>query len=134
MVQQRFIKKRIYLWNNVGRKASKYVKFYKMFMKTIINFQNWAQFLNVMLNVMPCLDKILNILNEHRPENEYFRVSFYGGLFSTFLQNTTFIFRGLQFEKISNFTHRIKKEFPNAQLLTKKHSNRWINYQFRFAM
>lgn len=62
------------------------------------------------------LDKILT---QHRPENEYFRVSFYGLNFPSFLQNSTFIFRGLEFEKISNFTHRIQQEFPNAQLLTK---------------
>ena len=62
------------------------------------------------------LDKILT---EHRPDNEYFRVSFYGMDFPSFLQNSTFIFRGLEFEKISSFTHRIQREFPDAQLLTK---------------
>ncbi|KAH7639593.1 dedicator of cytokinesis protein-like protein 1 [Dermatophagoides farinae] len=62
------------------------------------------------------LDKILT---EHRPDNEYFRVSFYGLKFPSFLQNSTFIFRGLEFEKISSFTHRIQREFPDAQLLTK---------------
>ncbi|UXI23320.1 elongator complex protein 4 [Sarcoptes scabiei] len=62
------------------------------------------------------LDKIIT---QHRPDNEYFRVSFYGLDFPSFLQNTTFIFRGLEFEKLSSFTHRIQQEFPSAQLLTK---------------
>lgn len=62
------------------------------------------------------LDKILT---HHRPMCEYYRVSFFGLDFPSFLQNSTFIFRGREFEKISDFTHRIQQEFPNAQLLTK---------------
>ena len=62
------------------------------------------------------LDKILTKL---RPENEYFRVGFYGLDFPTFLQNRVFIFRGLELEKIGAFTQRIQSEFPSAQLMTK---------------
>ena len=62
------------------------------------------------------LDKIIT---KHRSESDYFRVSFYGMRFPAFLRNSTFIFRGYEFEKISSFTHRIQLEFPNAQLLTK---------------
>ncbi|CAG2105189.1 unnamed protein product, partial [Medioppia subpectinata] len=62
------------------------------------------------------LDKILKQL---RPENEYFRVGFYGLDFPTFLQNRVFIFRGLELEKIGAFTQRIQSEFPSAQLMTK---------------
>ena len=64
-------------------------------------------------------DLLDRILSQHRSEAEYFRVSFYGLDFASFLQNSTFIFRGLEFEKISDFTLRIRQEFPNAQLLTK---------------
>lgn len=60
-----------------------------------------------------------NILTQPRAEHEYFRVTFYGLDFPGFLQNCTFIFRGLEFEKLPSFTHRIQQEFPNAQLLTK---------------
>lgn len=64
-----------------------------------------------------------NILNIKRPENEYFRVSFYGLDFPSFLQNNTFIFRGFEFEKLPSFSQRIQQQFPNAQLLTKMPSD-----------
>ncbi len=57
-----------------------------------------------------------------RTDSEYFRVSFYGLGFASFLQNSTFIYRGRPYEKLADFTGRLQREFPAAQLLTKSGS------------
>ncbi len=61
-------------------------------------------------------DKILGSL---RPESEYFRVGFYGHGFPLFLRNKEFVYRGLEYEKMSAFTQRLQTEFPSANILTK---------------
>ena len=60
-----------------------------------------------------------NILTTFRPHPEYFKVSFFGGSYPLFVRNKEFIYRGLDFEKISDFTHRLCAEFPEANLVTK---------------
>ncbi|KAG8186361.1 hypothetical protein JTE90_026781 [Oedothorax gibbosus] len=60
-----------------------------------------------------------NILNQIRPEPEYFRVGFYGLGFPLFLRNKVFVYRGLEYERIGAFTQRLQTEFPQAQILMK---------------
>ena len=60
-----------------------------------------------------------NILTTFRPHPEYFKVSFFGGSYPLFVRNKEFIYRGLDFEKISDFTQRLCAEFPEANLVTK---------------
>lgn len=57
-----------------------------------------------------------NILREIRAEPEYFRVGFYGG-FPPFLKNKVFIFRGHEYEKLSDFNARMSSQFPNAKFM-----------------
>ncbi len=56
-----------------------------------------------------------SILREIRAESEYFRVGFYGG-FPPFLKNKVFIFRGQEYEKLSDFNNRITAQFTNAKV------------------
>lgn len=60
-----------------------------------------------------------NIIKQARPEPEYFRVSYYGKGFPVFLQNKTFIYRGKEYERLSEFNTRLLNQFPNAQLMSK---------------
>lgn len=57
-----------------------------------------------------------NILREIRAEPEYFRVGFFGG-FPPFLKNKVFIFRGHEYEKLSDFNARMSTQFPNAKFM-----------------
>lgn len=60
-----------------------------------------------------------NILATFRPHPEYFKVSFLGTSYPLFVRNKEFIYRGLDFEKISDFTQRLSLEFPEAKFITK---------------
>ncbi|KAI4460497.1 dedicator of cytokinesis [Holotrichia oblita] len=60
-----------------------------------------------------------NILQQLRPEPEYFRVGFYGLSFPLFVRNKQFVYRGLEYERIGAFTQRLQTEFPSAQILMK---------------
>lgn len=60
-----------------------------------------------------------NILNQHRPEPEYFRVAFLGQSFPLFVRNKEFIYRGHEYERLAAFIQRIAEEWPNAQLMQK---------------
>lgn len=60
-----------------------------------------------------------NIMKKIRPRPEYFRVGYYGRGFPKFLQNKVFIYRGKDYERISEFSSRILNEFPHAQPLNK---------------
>ena len=59
------------------------------------------------------------IMTELRPEPEYFRVGFYGLGFPLFVRNKEFVYRGLAYERIGEFTARLSKEFSEATVLTK---------------
>lgn len=58
-----------------------------------------------------------NIAGSERFFCEYFRVGYYGKGFSVLLRNREFIFRGLELERLADFTQRIQSKFPQAQLL-----------------
>ena len=60
-----------------------------------------------------------NIIKQLRPEPEYFRVAFYGRGFPAFLQNKIFVFRGKEYERLSDFTNRILLQFPNAEIMSR---------------
>ncbi|XP_064601988.1 dedicator of cytokinesis protein 1-like isoform X2 [Liolophura sinensis] len=57
------------------------------------------------------------ILRQMRPDPEYFRVGYYGRGFPSFLQNKVFIYRGKEYERLSDFNARLQNLFPNAQLM-----------------
>lgn len=59
-----------------------------------------------------------NILTQFRFEPEYFRVGFFGYGFPLFLRNRIFVYKGNDFEKISDFIQRISNEYPKAEILT----------------
>ena len=48
----------------------------------------------------------------------YYRVSYYGNGFPSFLSNKTFIYRGEEYEMLGEFSSRIRELFPNAKVLT----------------
>lgn len=60
-----------------------------------------------------------NILQQLRPEPEFFRVGYYGLSFPLFVRNKQFVYRGLEYERIGAFTQRLQTEFPAAQILMK---------------
>uniref|UniRef100_A0A1L8DMR3 Putative signaling protein n=1 Tax=Nyssomyia neivai TaxID=330878 RepID=A0A1L8DMR3_9DIPT len=57
------------------------------------------------------------ILKEMRHESEYFRVAFYGLKFPEFLRNKIFIYRGKEYERLSDFCTRILTQHPAAELM-----------------
>lgn len=57
------------------------------------------------------------ILRELRHESEYFRVAFYGLRFPEFLRNQVFIYRGKEYERLSEFCTRILTQHPGAELM-----------------
>lgn len=57
------------------------------------------------------------ILKEMRHESEYFRVGFYGLGFPEFLRNKIFIYRGKEYERLSEFCTRILTQHPAAELM-----------------
>jgi len=58
-----------------------------------------------------------NIMKQLRPEPEYFRVAYYGKGFPSFIQNKVFIYRGKEYERLSDFSNRTLNQFPNATLM-----------------
>ncbi|RCI03452.1 hypothetical protein CU098_001504, partial [Rhizopus stolonifer] len=64
-----------------------------------------------------------NIVKKERCYTEYFRVGFYGRGFPASNRNRQYIYRGLEWEKISSFVERMQNRHPNAQLLPSKISN-----------
>lgn len=57
------------------------------------------------------------ILKELRHESEYFRVAFYGLRFPQFLRNKVFVYRGKEYERLSDFCTRILMQHPAAELM-----------------
>ncbi|GFG33105.1 hypothetical protein Cfor_10663, partial [Coptotermes formosanus] len=60
-----------------------------------------------------------NIMKQIRPEPEYFRVAYYGRGFPAFLQNKVFVYRGKEYERLSDFSSRTLNQLPNAELMNK---------------
>ncbi|XP_073969012.1 dedicator of cytokinesis protein myoblast city isoform X3 [Rhodnius prolixus] len=59
-------------------------------------------------------DKIITKL---RPDPEYFRVAYYGRGFPPFLQNKVFVYRGKEYERLSDFCTRTLNQLPTAELM-----------------
>ncbi|ELU05722.1 hypothetical protein CAPTEDRAFT_97079 [Capitella teleta] len=60
----------------------------------------------------------VNILNETRPNPEYFKVGFFGQGFPPFLRNKEFVYRGRPLEKISSFQKRLLEEFDQSKCVS----------------
>jgi dedicator of cytokinesis protein 1 len=58
-----------------------------------------------------------SILKGVRCDPEYFRVAFFGTEFPAFLQDKAFVYRGKEYEKLSEFEARMLERFPKAELL-----------------
>lgn len=63
-----------------------------------------------------------DIIKKERYFTEYFRVAFYGRGFPIGIRNQQFIYRGLEWEKLTSFVERMQSRHPNAQLLSSKYS------------
>ncbi|KAI8393718.1 uncharacterized protein BYT42DRAFT_609489 [Radiomyces spectabilis] len=63
---------------------------------------------------------VQDIVEKERYFTEYFRVGFYGRGFPASVRNHQFIYRGLEWEKMSSFVERMQNRHPNAQLLSGK--------------
>ncbi|XP_023288564.1 dedicator of cytokinesis protein 1 isoform X2 [Orussus abietinus] len=59
------------------------------------------------------------IVKQLRPEPEYFRVAYYGRGHPPFLQNKVFIYRGKEYERLSDFCSRTLNQLPNAEQMSK---------------
>lgn len=57
------------------------------------------------------------ILKEMRHNSGYFRVAFYGQKFPEFLRNRVFVYRGKEYERLSDFCSRILSQHPGADLM-----------------
>ncbi|KAI9279137.1 hypothetical protein BY458DRAFT_471271 [Sporodiniella umbellata] len=64
-----------------------------------------------------------NVVKKDRCYNEYFRVGFYGRGFPPGSRNHQYIYRGLEWEKMTSFVERMQNRHPNAQLLPNKLAN-----------
>lgn len=58
-----------------------------------------------------------NIMKELRTEPKYYKITYYGRGFPSFLQNKAFIYRGKQYEGLSDFLKNTINQFPNATLM-----------------
>ncbi|XP_011063239.1 PREDICTED: dedicator of cytokinesis protein 1 isoform X2 [Acromyrmex echinatior] len=59
------------------------------------------------------------IVKQLRPEPEYFRVAYYGKGHPVFLQNKVFVYRGKEYERLSDFCTRTLNQLPNAEQMNK---------------
>ena len=57
--------------------------------------------------------------NEERCYPSYYRVVFYGKGFANRLRGKQFIYKGHEWEKLSEFSERILKQYPNAHILNR---------------
>ncbi|XP_043512181.1 dedicator of cytokinesis protein 1 isoform X5 [Frieseomelitta varia] len=60
-----------------------------------------------------------SIVKQLRPEPEYFRVAYYGRGHPAFLQNKVFVYRGKEYERLSDFCSRTLNQLPNAEQMNK---------------
>ncbi|XP_063821052.1 dedicator of cytokinesis protein 4 [Ostrinia nubilalis] len=58
-----------------------------------------------------------SVLEQLRPEPEYFRVGFYGKGCPLFVRNKQFVYRGQDYERIGAFTQRLQAEYVSAHIL-----------------
>ncbi|XP_058798317.1 dedicator of cytokinesis protein 1 isoform X2 [Phymastichus coffea] len=60
-----------------------------------------------------------SIVKQLRPEPEYFRVAYYGRGHPSFLRNKVFVYRGKEYERLSDFCSRTLNQLPNAEQMNK---------------
>ncbi|KAF7990611.1 hypothetical protein HCN44_000416 [Aphidius gifuensis] len=60
-----------------------------------------------------------SIVKQFRPEPGYFRVAYYGRGHPLFLQNKIFVYRGKEYERLSDFCTRTLNQLPNAERMNK---------------
>ena len=60
-----------------------------------------------------------SIVKQLRPEPEYFRVAYYGRGHPAFLRNKVFVYRGKEYERLSDFCSRTLNQLPNAEQMNK---------------
>ncbi|KAG7190735.1 hypothetical protein KM043_006809 [Ampulex compressa] len=60
-----------------------------------------------------------SIVKQLRPEPEYFRVAYYGRGHPAFLQNKVFVYRGKEYERLSDFCSRTLNQLPNTEQMNK---------------
>jgi dedicator of cytokinesis protein 1 len=58
-----------------------------------------------------------NIMKQNRGDPGYFRVAYYGLGYPAFMQNKAYVYRGSNWERLSDFTANIQNLYPNAKLL-----------------
>nr|XP_049702940.1 dedicator of cytokinesis protein 3 isoform X2 [Helicoverpa armigera] len=58
-----------------------------------------------------------SVMEQLRPEPEYFRVGFYGKGCPLFVRNKQFVYRGHDYERIGAFTQRLQAEYVAAHIL-----------------
>nr|QGA73380.1 dedicator of cytokinesis protein 3 [Spodoptera frugiperda] len=58
-----------------------------------------------------------SVMEQLRPEPEYFRVGFYGKGCPLFVYNKQFVYRGHDYERIGAFTQRLQAEYVAAHIL-----------------
>ncbi|KAJ0179753.1 hypothetical protein K1T71_004344 [Dendrolimus kikuchii] len=58
-----------------------------------------------------------SVMEQLRPEPEYFRVGFYGKGCPLFVRNKQFVYRGHEYERIGAFTQRLQAEYVSAHIL-----------------
>eukprot|EP00106_Octopus_bimaculoides_P019984 XP_014787426.1 PREDICTED: dedicator of cytokinesis protein 1-like isoform X1 [Octopus bimaculoides] len=63
-------------------------------------------------------DLYVQIMKTLRYASEYFRVAYYGKGFPSFLQNQVYIYRGKEYERLTDFSARLLTMFPYAEKLT----------------
>lgn len=68
-------------------------------------------------------DLYLKIINQDRYFSNYFFVGYYGTGFPKALRDKSFIYRGLELERINHFIQRMKKKFPSAEIITSTDRN-----------
>lgn len=71
-------------------------------------------------DLLTCMAGFYNsIVTQLRPEPEYFRVAYYGCGHPPFLRNKVFIYRGKEYERLSDFCSRTLNQLPNAEQMNK---------------
>jgi hypothetical protein len=78
-----------------------------------LNTYDYRRLSELHLRTSKLYDKIIT---EIRADSQYFRVCFYGG-FPPFFKDKVFIFRGLEYEKLSSFNDRLNTIFPRAKFM-----------------
>ncbi|XP_041370196.1 dedicator of cytokinesis protein 1-like isoform X4 [Gigantopelta aegis] len=83
----------------------------RMYEEELFDYKSLSTILKRQAELFDC------IMNQMRPEPEYFRVGYFGRGFPSFLQNKVYIYRGKEYERLADFSARMQTLFPNAELM-----------------